>query len=131
MSRKGFLWLALSTFLLMILGATPEDASPVNTIRAIRSVPRGVEIEVHSTRPFPVRTLPPVLRVGEAQFLRSRYPRGGTLDTLVFLLSAEEFDALLPGDEVFVQYGKADAAAARAKTTWAFGRLDKTLRGGP
>ena len=95
-----------------------------HTIRAIRTVERGVEIEVHSTHPFPVRALPAVLRIGGEQFVRSRYAKG-RLDTLIFLLSEEEFASLDTKDPVSVQYGK---GKARPKPTWDFGALDKSLR---
>lgn len=130
MHRKASLALALS-FLALMLGASPssdstsEEESPTNTIRAIRVVARGVEIEVHSTRPFPIRALPAILRVGDQEFIRSRYPKGGGLDTLVFLLSREEFDALASGDPVAVQYGK--GRVANPRTRWDFGSLDKSL----
>jgi hypothetical protein len=133
MHRKAFLALALPFLALTIMmpGSSPalastadEEGSPTNTIRAIRAVARGVEIEVHSTRPFPVRTLPAVLRVGNEEFVRSRYPKGGGLDTLVFLLSREEFDALATGDAVTVQYGKGTASP---RTLWRLGALDKSL----
>ena len=126
MHRKAFLALTLLFFVLVPSASAGEEESPANTVRAIRAVARGIEIEVHSTRPFPVRTLPAVLRVGDEDFVRSRYPKGGGLDTLVFLLSREEFDALATGDAVTVQYGKGKGIA-NPRTTWKFGTLDKSL----
>lgn len=96
--------------------------SAVNTIKSINPVAATVEIEVHSTKPFPVRALPPVLKIGDKRFRMSRPPKDGSLHTLVFSLNASEFAQLHDGDPVVVLYGAAESPGER----WNFGRLDKS-----
>jgi hypothetical protein len=77
-----------------------------------------VEIEVASTRLFPVSGALPMLVVGEKIFTLSRYPSGAT-DRLVFTLEATDFEAISPGAEVNVRVGGA--------RPWKFGPFDKSL----
>jgi hypothetical protein len=94
----------------------------VNTVTRIERVSDGVEIEVTSSKPFPVRAIPPLLRVGDHVFGRSRSPADGSLNTLIFMLSDAEFAQTSNGDRVSVAYGRADPREAG----WDFGVLDKS-----
>jgi len=99
-------------------------------IKSVRSHPatdarrggREVEIEVFSKDYFPVRNQPVVLRIGARQFLRSRDPLG-TLHTLIFTLTAEEFSQVADCEEVTVQYG----LGGPSREHWNCGRLNKGM----
>ena len=78
----------------------------------------AVEIEVASSRSFPVGGALPKLVVGDKTFALSHYPSGAT-DRLVFTLDAGEFEAIEQGAEVGVRIGGA--------RPWHFGPLDKSL----
>jgi hypothetical protein len=106
-----------------VLGAAAQSES--TRIQSIGRVPAGVEIEVNSTRPFPVRALRPVLKVGGREFLISRYPDDGRHDTIFFLLSESEFSDLPDGAEVVIQYDR--GAVTHPRSHWQAGELDKTL----
>ena len=82
-------------------------------IRGIVLTDAGVEITLFSSRGFPVRNEKQVLRIGEHEFLRSRYGADGDLHTLTFLLTRGEFGATTPEDSVVVQYGHGGSADRR------------------
>lgn len=79
----------------------------------------GVEIELSSNRMFLPQGELLVLKVGAAEFSLSRYPAGGDTGTVIFSLTAQEYDALADGAPVSVQYGAGDLKG------WNFGRLNK------
>jgi hypothetical protein len=108
----------------------------VNSVESVRSVGRSVEIELHSSREFPVRDEVVVLRIGKKEFSRSRPPEDGSLNTLIFILPVAEFDALPDGAPLTVKYGRqreeeggmsADSAADHGPR-WDFGKLNKAMR---
>jgi hypothetical protein len=114
-------WLSTLGALISLFAFPAVAAEPaVNTISGIRAVESGVEIELHSSRPFPVRNQITVLRIGDKEFTKSRYPKDGNLDTLIFKLTSDEFGQLANGDPVRVQYGRGVTA-----DYWDFGTLDK------
>jgi hypothetical protein len=125
-----------STFALAGFGAqqSPPDVNIVKSIRAatVDSVP-VIEIELHSSREFPVRDQVVVLRIGKTDFLRSRSPSDGSLKTLIFILTPDDFGRLADGDAMSVRYGLeySDAPTAQPsgadETRWDFGRLNKAL----
>ena len=104
--------------------------SELNEIVAIRNLSNSgdatsettrtptVEIELRSTRLFPVTDALPTLVAGDKTFTLSRYPSGAT-DRLVFTLEATDFAAISQGAEVNVRIGGA--------RPWKFGLLDKSL----
>jgi hypothetical protein len=110
----------VSITLIMEIG----HAADVDGIRGIHAIGPRIEIEIHSVQPFPVRAIPPVLRIGAREFHFSRSPDDGDLHTLIFLLSPAEFAQLSSGEDVSVHYGPPDALPGRA-----LGRLDKGLLG--
>lgn len=108
-------------------GEAPPELNEIVAIRdlsAVAASPSGrtrvptVEVEVASTRPFPVGGALPTLVVGGKTFTLSRYPSGAT-DRLVFSLERTDFDALGQGAEVSVRVGGA--------RPWKFGPLDKAI----
>jgi hypothetical protein len=108
--------------------ATMSKATPVsetNRIVSIRSAlahteagssQAGIEIEVTSSRAFPVGGALPVLKIGAQSFTLSRFPIGKT-DHLIFTLDPTEFASLSNGAEVSVIIGGAPQ--------WSMGRLRK------
>jgi hypothetical protein len=116
-------WLStLSTPIALFTFSAVAAEPAVNTISGIRTVESGVEIELHSSRPFPMRNQITVLRIGDKEFTKSRYPKDGNLDTLIFKLTPDEFGQLANGDPVRVQYGRGVKA-----DYWDFGTLNKRL----
>ena len=123
--------------LLIVLLGTPiaAAAQEVNVVKSIRAVGKTVEIELESTKEFPVRDEVVVLRIGEKEFSKSRSPKGGSLKGLVFVLTADEFEKLTDGDQMTVGYGRQPAgeegvlSGSAAGPRWDFGKLNKTLLG--
>lgn len=122
-----FLCLALlagtSLFAVLLFTSQPSAADDVNTIRGIKTTSSRVEVEVSSTRSFPVRALPHILHIGDKEFALSRYPDDGSLNTLIFILTADEFAQVVNGEQVVVQYGSEELLSDR----WDFGALNKGL----
>ena len=103
-----------------------------NRQQRLTTTEHGVEIELWSAEPFPVRALPPMLRIGSEVFSRSRYPDNGRLDTLLFLIPANRFETLTSDDSVVLYYGDPPAEDAAGVGTdgwsvWTFGNLRKGL----
>jgi hypothetical protein len=105
--------------------ALAQAANDVNRIVAIRRLARSeqldaarpaVELEVMSSRPFPVGGALPELRVGNDRYTLSRFA-DATSERLIFTLTADEFDALADGADVAVNVGGA--------APWAFGALSR------
>jgi hypothetical protein len=146
-NRRNLTWLglALSYFIVLPgLAAQQADGPKVNTVRSVRSVapPAGVaaaaaevEIELHSSHEFPIRAEVVVLRIGSSDFMKSRSPADGSLNTLIFSVPADEFAQLSNGAQMTVRYGRREPGvpqgpAAQAlvdRWTWDFGKLDKSL----
>lgn len=124
-------------------GLAAQQAEQVNTVRTIRAAAPSaaagaataeIEIELHSTQPFPILDQVVVLRIGNQDFLKSRSPEDGSLNTLFFSVSADAFAQLPDGARMTVRYGKGDpdgveqsAAQAARGRRWDFGTLDKSL----
>ena len=109
---------------LMYISSNPKaEETSVNTIVSIKKVSSGIEIELHSTKSFPIRALPPILRIGAKGFMMSRYPTPRDLYTLAFYLTLPEFDQLNTSDPVIVHYGGVDLESEY----WDFGVLDKNM----
>lgn len=124
-------------------GDEPRQEEPAsNQQQRIETKGRWVEVEVTSTREFPVRALPPVLRIGEQTFSLSRNPEDGRLDTLIFRVPADRFASLENGAPVEVFYAlslETDPGTGRVTSTvrapgeegWSFGPLQKSLLDNP
>ena len=116
-------------------------ARDVNVVKSIRARGPAIEIELHSSREFPVGGQVLVLTVGKKEFAKSRHPADGSLNTLIFTLDADEFEQLPDGETMTVGIGRrkgGDDATARTPVParssgpetgrrWKFGTLDKSL----
>jgi len=80
------------------------DSDAVNVQQRLTSTNEGIEFELWSSVPFPVRALPPILRIGDRDFLSSRHPDDGRLDTLIFLIGVEDFESLTASDPVAIYH---------------------------
>ncbi len=108
------------------------NPTPGNLIKSLRSAPMtlvngratsvvpGVEIELYSPRGFPATDARPVLRIGAQEFIISRYPDDGRLDTLIFSLPTQAFSHLQDGTPVMVYYSPGSVTHH-----WEFGKLNK------
>lgn len=113
--------LALFCLIFLFLGTTLLNAGDVNLVKKTRTVTSGVEIEINSTRAFPVRNEIVILRIGAEEFTKSRYPEDGDLKTLIFTLTADEYARTNTGDKVTVYYGRDPST----ENKWDFGVIDK------
>lgn len=109
-----------------------------NSQQRMQTVGEWVEFEVKSDVEFPTRALKPVLRIGEHEFSRSRYPSDGRQDTLIFRIPKTDFEKLSAKDEVTVFYalspprvtpgGERIKAQPEARGAgWGFGKLKKEM----
>lgn len=104
------------------LGVSNQD--DVNHIKSMRVVQAqaAVEIELTSNREFLPQGELLVLVIGNREFSVSQYSSRSDTNTIVFALTAEEFQSLGTGDRVSVQYGRGVRSDG-----WNFGRLDKSM----
>ena len=93
----------------------------INTIEKISMRARGVEIQLKSSRAFPVRAIAPVLHIGSVTFDRSFRPEDGDLSRLIFLLSPMDYSRLQDGEPMRVVYGR----GLSPQEQWDFGVLVK------
>ena len=120
--RRTWQW-SCAAPLLLVLGLLPALASAqqVNVIKNIRTTQVGIEIELTSPTPFPVRNEVVILRIGNQEFTTSRHPEDGNLNTLIFTVQPERFARAAVGERVVVQYGRDDSVQ------WDFGPLNRVL----
>jgi hypothetical protein len=104
------------------LGVSNKD--DVNHIKSISVVQAqaAVEIELTSNRAFLPQGELLVLVIGGREFAVSQRASAGDTNTIIFALTADEFERLNTGDRVSVQYGSGVRSNA-----WSFGRLDKSM----
>lgn len=123
----GFVALGLGVIaLLVFLLPGVRAQSEVNTIKSLQTVAGGgVEVEVHSTREFPVRNDVVILRIGAQEFTHSRSPQDGSLNTLIFGLTPAEWAGVKTGESVTVYFGQDDPKDTTNR--WVFGTLNKSL----
>jgi len=84
-----------------------------------------IEITVSSPRAFPVRDQLVVLKIGSVTSLRSRYPDGSDLHSLIFSLTPDEFGQVNDGDPVVIQYGVDESVPP--SDSWFFEPFDASL----
>jgi len=103
------------------LGVSNKD--DVNHIRSMKMAQgeAAVEIELTSNREFLPQSELLVLVIGNREFSVSQYASTGDTNTIIFTVTAEEFERLSTGDRVSVQYGSGVRSNA-----WNLGRLDKS-----
>ena len=117
----------LGVCLLFTVAAAPSHAEEdtvsedVNVIERVEFGAAGVEVLLRSSRPFPVRALPPVLQIGPEAFNRSFRPEDGDLNRLIFLIPSKDFAQLQAGDPTHVIYGRGGSPRER----WDFGAFPK------
>lgn len=104
------------------LGISNKD--DVNQIKSMRLVQTqtAVDIELTSNREFVPQGELLVLVIGDREFQVSQYTSNGDTNTIIFTLTAAEFERLSAGSRVSVQYGTGVKSNA-----WSFGRLDKNI----
>lgn len=141
--------LALATVLLVAAtlaepaAAQDDNTRVINEQTRIETRENGVEIEIRSSRSFPVRALPPVLRIGDLDFTLSRNSDDGRLDTLIFLVPTEEFADIDPEngpmqvlyalsiESQVTRSGRPEAVPEPGGLVWDFGTLRKELLDDP
>jgi hypothetical protein len=109
----------------LLFASAPGSArgEAVNNIQSIKTTKAGtVEITITSGKPFLQSDLP-VLRIGDQEFTISRYADDGSLNTLIFTLTADDFANARTGEKVVFQYGSGEGRNQRD-----FGALDKSKR---
>lgn len=127
-------------FALLLMSAAAIRASAadeVNVVQSIRSAapPPGqvgslglpaVEVQINSTKEFPVRDEIVILNIGGKEFSFSRSPADGSLSTLIFSIPGDAWAALKTGDAIVVYFGQDDPKGG-SEFRWTFGTLDKSL----
>ncbi len=122
--KQEYIYLSLATaFACLLFSVMPSSAddSDINSVEAIEFGATDVEIHLKSSRPFPVRAIPPVLQIGPTKFNRSLRTRNGDLNRLIFLLLPKEFAHLQTGEPMSVVYGLGVSTRER----WNFGTFAK------
>ena len=127
--------LFLSSFALVGFAAQQGAPPDMNVVKSIRAATFNgaavIEIELQSSKEFPIRDQIVVLRIGNRDFMRSRSPANGSLNTLIFMLTPEDFGQVADGSSLSVRYGleySDDPAAQSADNSrWQFGQLNKSL----
>jgi hypothetical protein len=109
-----------------------EDSNSSNEVVSIRNVERLigtsriplVQIELKTSRPFPVQDVPLQLQIGKKVFVDEL---GGefTGRKLTLNLTPEMFAELKDGDEIGASFGKIESPN---QNVWRFGKLTKSRR---
>ncbi|MGE5261958.1 MAG: hypothetical protein ACM3S0_01140 [Acidobacteriota bacterium] len=89
----------------------------VASAKALNGKP-GIEVEVSSNRPFPPLNAKLVLQIGKQVFNLMEY-KDGSLNALIFTLTADEFDALRNESAIYVRY------EPDTQGHWDYGYLEK------
>jgi hypothetical protein len=107
---------------LLASGVAAAQSKQRNVINRIAAVSSGTvyEVEIISSDPFLQSDLP-VLRIGDQEITISRWSETGSPNTLIFILTPEQFRKAKTGDSVVFQYGRGE----RNNKTRDFGNLDK------
>lgn len=95
---------------------TKPDSNAISAIRTVRRAPSAVEIELTSSRPFPIADALPVLTIGDRTYRVSRILPGKPA-RMVFTLSEADYAAARDGAPVALRIGGAHP--------WSFGALRK------
>jgi hypothetical protein len=85
-----------------------------------------VQIELKTSRPFPVRDVPLQLQIGKKVFI-DELSGDYTGRKLTLSLTPEMFSELKDGDEVVAFFGKPDRNGFAEGDVWHFGKLVKTV----
>jgi len=110
-------------------------AQEVNTVKSMRAVGNSVEIELESSKQFEIRNDLIVLKIGNKEFSRSKSPKDGSLNRLIFMIPTSAFEALADGEAMVVSFRSdnvsgdvsATGGSRRGGPRWDFGKLNKSL----
>jgi len=121
---------ALAAMLLATAGAPLGVAAQLlgghqAQLARLECVPAGMEVEVSSDTPFPVRNALVELRIGAVVSSLSRYAPDGDLHTLIFVLSDEQAAEVSPFAEAVVGFNP-----GAGSDTWLVGSIDPTTAQG-
>lgn len=113
----------------------PDGNEAVNIHDAVRLIGSTrlplVQLELRTTRPFPVRDVPLQLQIGEKVFV-DELSGDHTGRRLTLSLTPEMFAELNDGDEIVACFGPASSlpvsSEASARDMWRFGKLEKNKR---
>jgi hypothetical protein len=130
MIKKMAFFMAACLALPLVAGA--QD---VNTVKSMRAVGSTVEIELESTKQFEIRDDLIVLKIGNKEFSRSKSPKDGSLNRLIFMIPASAFEQLADGEAMTVSFRSdnvsddvsATGGTRRGGPRWDFGKLNKSL----
>ncbi|MEP6706783.1 MAG: hypothetical protein ABJC05_04660 [Pyrinomonadaceae bacterium] len=86
-----------------------------------------VQIELKTSRPFPVRDVPLQLQVGKRIFV-DELSGDYTGRKLTLSLTPEMFAELKDGDEILVSLSKPDRSGSADQDVWYFGKLEKSRK---
>lgn len=108
------------------------DSKPGNEIVSIHNAVRligasrlpVVQIELKTSRPFPVRDVPLQLQIGKKVFI-DELSGDYTGRKLTLSLTPEMFSELKDGDEIVAFFSKPDGNGFAAGDVWYFGKLSK------
>jgi hypothetical protein len=105
----------------VVQASAPGDISRIVAVRKLAASSRAggeamVEIEVSSSRAFPVTDALPTLTIGKTSVTLSRFTPGGPRN-LVFLVPAADYGRLSPVSDVSLRIGGAPM--------WRFGRFNR------
>ena len=89
----------------------------VSSAKALNGKP-GIEVEVSSRRPFPPLNAELLLQIGKRTFNLMEY-KDGSLNTVIFTLTTDEFDTLRNESAIYVRY------EPDSQGHWDFGYLEK------
>jgi len=118
----------VGAFLLVLTASSLGFAqTATNRINSIKAVGNTVELEFTSPQEFVVRDALLEVHIGDKIFSNTRAPAGGSLNTLIVSIPANEFAAgVNNGDPVWIAFQGQEAFGLR----WEFGKLNKKQTGG-
>lgn len=119
-ARAG--WLCSLLFAVFPIASARAGGAEMNAIQSVKTNQSGeVEIELKSTKEFPVRDAVIELRIGDQTFRRSRPAPDGSLNTIIFVLTDDQYAKINTGDSIRVGF-------SHEPSRWDFGYVDKTQR---
>ncbi len=120
--------LRVGAFLLVLTAASLGFAqNATNRINSIKAVGNIVELEFTSPQEFAVRDELIEVHIGDQVFSNTRAPEGGSLNTLIVSIPANDFaNGVKSGDPVWIAFRGQEAFGIR----WEFGKLNKKQLGG-
>jgi hypothetical protein len=114
------------------IGEESRDGNEILSIHnAVRLIGASrlpvVQVELKTSRPFPVSDVPLQLQIGKKVFI-DELSGDYTGRKLTLSLTPEMFSELKDGDEIVVSFGKPDRNGFADRDVWHFGKLSKGSR---